>query len=49
MKKILEEYGDAIVGGVEVVLWIGLIVLTFLGNSGILNKVLLYFQQNLFG
>lgn len=49
MKKIFEEYGEAIVGMIEVVLCIGLIGLIFLGESGILNKVLLYFQQNLFG
>lgn len=49
MKKIFEEYGDAIAGIVEGILWIGIVCAILLGDSGILNKVLLYFQNNLFG
>lgn len=49
MKKIIEEYGDAIVGIVEGILWLGLTVGIFLGQSGILSKVLMYFQTNLLG
>ena len=49
MEKIFEEYGDMILGMVEVILWIILFSTVLLGDSGILSKVLSYFSTNLLG